>query len=63
MELTVRDARPDDAAAILRIFNPIINPDALATYCSHGFRVVGVAENQAKINGRYIDEVIVERFL
>jgi L-amino acid N-acyltransferase YncA len=39
------------------------NPDALATYCSQGFRVVGVAENQAKVHGRYIDEVIVERFL
>jgi len=39
------------------------NPGALATYCSQGFRVVGVAEKQAKIHGRYIDEVIVERIL
>src|SRR5262245_57812336 len=39
------------------------NPDALAVYQSQGFRVVGVAERQAKIRGRYIDEVIVERLL
>lgn len=39
------------------------NPGALATYRRHGFRVVGTAEKQAKIRGRYIDEVIIERFL
>ena len=27
------------------------------------FRIVGIAERQAKINGKFIDEVIVERQL
>ena len=39
------------------------NPGALATYRRHGFRVVGTAQRQVKIRGRYIDELIIERFL
>lgn len=39
------------------------NPDALATYERHGFRVVGVAAKHAKIDGRYIDEILIERAL
>lgn len=39
------------------------NPAALAFYQAMGFRVVGTAERQAKIGGRYVDEVIIERFL
>jgi len=39
------------------------NPAALATYTGQGFRVVGTAHRQAKVGGRYIDEIIVERFL
>ena len=37
------------------------NHAALATYQQHGFRVVGTAERQAKLQGRYVDVVIVER--
>ena len=39
------------------------NPVALATYQKHGFRVVGRAARHAKVHGRYIDVIIVERFL
>ena len=39
------------------------NPPALAAYQSHGFRVVGNAERQAKVAGRYVDVIIVERWL
>ncbi len=39
------------------------NAPALATYLHQGFRVVGTAQRQAKLGGRYVDEVIVERFL
>lgn len=39
------------------------NPGALKTYLSHGFKVVGTAERQAKVNGRYIDEIIIEKHL
>ena len=39
------------------------NPAALATYERHGFRVVGVASKHAKIDGRYIDEILIERAL
>ena len=39
------------------------NPVALATYQKHGFRVVGRAERHAKLHGRYVDVIIVERLL
>jgi L-amino acid N-acyltransferase YncA len=39
------------------------NPAALASYLGQGFEVVGTARRQAKINGKYVDEVIVEKFL
>jgi L-amino acid N-acyltransferase YncA len=39
------------------------NPAALATYQHHGFSVVGVAKAHAYINGRYLDEFLVERML
>ncbi len=39
------------------------NPAALATYVSQGFRIIGTAQRQAKIRGKYIDEILIERFL
>jgi L-amino acid N-acyltransferase YncA len=39
------------------------NLAALATYLNHGFRILGMAQRQAKLNGKYVDELIVERFL
>jgi L-amino acid N-acyltransferase YncA len=39
------------------------NPSAKAAYAAHGFRVVGIARDQARIGDRYVDEVIVEKFL
>jgi L-amino acid N-acyltransferase YncA len=37
------------------------NEGGLQTYLRQGFRVVGKAERQAKIDGKYIDEVIIEK--
>ena len=37
------------------------NEAGLQTYLRQGFRIVGKAERQAKIDGKYIDEVIIER--
>jgi len=37
------------------------NPAALAAYGQWGFHVVGTAQRHAKIQGRYVDEVIIER--
>ena len=37
------------------------NPAALETYLRHGFRVIGTAARHAKIDGRYIDETVIER--
>ena len=37
------------------------NDAGLQTYLRQGFRVVGTAERQAKIDGRYIDEMLIER--
>jgi L-amino acid N-acyltransferase YncA len=39
------------------------NPVALATYQNQGFRVVGRTQRHAKVHGRYVDVIIVERFL
>lgn len=39
------------------------NPAALATYLNHGFHIVGTARRQAKCNGKYVDEIIIEKFL
>jgi L-amino acid N-acyltransferase YncA len=39
------------------------NPSALASYQAHGFRIVGTAEKHAKIDGQYIDEVLIEKIL
>ncbi len=39
------------------------NPAALAAYQRQGFQIIGTARRQAKINGSYIDELMVEKFL
>ncbi len=39
------------------------NPAALATYLAQGFTVVGTARDHCRIDGRYIDEVMIERWL
>ena len=39
------------------------NPAALATYVRQGFVVIGTARQHARIDGRYIDEVMIERAL
>jgi len=39
------------------------NPIALATYQKHGFEIVGKAGRHAKLQGRYVDVMIVERQL
>jgi L-amino acid N-acyltransferase YncA len=39
------------------------NPAALATYQKHGFQIVGKAERHARIGGRLVDVILVERFL
>jgi L-amino acid N-acyltransferase YncA len=39
------------------------NPVSLQTYLHHGFTVVGTARRHAKVQGRYIDETIIEKLL
>ncbi|HMQ51047.1 MAG TPA: GNAT family N-acetyltransferase [Anaerolineae bacterium] len=39
------------------------NLASLATYLNQGFRIVGTAQQQARINGQFIDEIMVEKFL
>jgi len=39
------------------------NPAALMAYMKCGFRVVGTAQRHAKCAGRYVDEIIIEKFL
>jgi L-amino acid N-acyltransferase YncA len=39
------------------------NQAGLKAYLGQGFRVIGTAERHARIDGRYIDEVMIEKFL
>jgi L-amino acid N-acyltransferase YncA len=39
------------------------NPAALQTYLGQGFRVMGTALRHARIDGRYIDEIFIEKVL
>jgi len=39
------------------------NPAALAAYAAVGFQVAGRAQRHVRSRERYIDEIIVERFL
>lgn len=39
------------------------NPGALQTYLRHGFYTVGIAHKQARIGGRYVDEIMIEKLL
>jgi len=39
------------------------NPSALQAYLGQGFVVVGNAKRQAKIDGQYIDEILIEKWL
>jgi L-amino acid N-acyltransferase YncA len=44
-------------------FVRVDNPAALAAYVRAGFSVVGMARKHVKVNGEYVDEVLVEKFL
>ncbi len=39
------------------------NPQAIAFYTGQGFAVVGTARRHAFLNGRYVDEVITEKWI
>lgn len=39
------------------------NPSAIAFYQGQGFRIIGIAERHAFVDGRYVDEVVAERLL
>ena len=39
------------------------NEAGLSTYLRQGFRIIGTARRHARVDGRYIDEVIIEKDL
>ena len=39
------------------------NVASLAFHLRLGFRIVGTAQRQARVKGKYVDEIIIERFL
>ena len=57
------------AAAICKGYEKVFtyiradNFGALATYKSQGFQTIGTARRHAKINGHYVDEIMVEKLL
>ena len=61
-ETTFQDAR---RAGYEKVFTYVCadNPGSLAFQLKLGFRIVGTAEKHAKLRGRYVDEIVIERFL
>jgi L-amino acid N-acyltransferase YncA len=57
------DAARDKGYEKIFTFVRADNPAALQTYLGQGFVVVGNAKRQAKIDGQYIDEILIERWL
>lgn len=39
------------------------NPVALKAYQANGFNIIGMAKHQAKIDGKYVDEIFIEKLL
>jgi L-amino acid N-acyltransferase YncA len=39
------------------------NPQAVSFYLSQGFRVIGTAQKHAFVRGKYIDEILMEKFI
>jgi L-amino acid N-acyltransferase YncA len=39
------------------------NSQGLLTYLKQGFRIIGTAHRQAKIDSRYVDEILIEKML
>jgi RimJ/RimL family protein N-acetyltransferase len=60
-------SRPDDRQAMFSGASPARHSSphytATARYQHQGFRIIGTAKRHARINGRFVDEVLVERFL
>lgn len=39
------------------------NPQAVLFYQSQGFKIIGTAKRHALVGGKYIDEILLERFI
>ena len=61
-EVTFRAARQKGYEKIFT-FVRADNERALAAYLNQGFQIIGRAKRQAKIKGKYVDEVMIEKFL
>jgi len=61
-EATLRTARQKGYAKLFT-FVRADNPPALRTYLDQGFRVIGTAQRHARIDGLYIDEILIEKWL
>ena len=59
---TLAAARPKGYEKIFT-FVRADNPAALAAYRAQGFETVGVARRHARIDGRYVDEWLIEKHL
>jgi L-amino acid N-acyltransferase YncA len=57
------DAARDKGYEKIFTFVRADNPAALQTYLGQGFVVVGNAKRQAKIDGQYVDEILIEKWL
>lgn len=57
------DAARDKGFEKIFTFVRADNPDALRAYLTQGFVIVGNAKRQAKIDGQYIDEILIEKWI
>jgi len=57
------DAARDKGYEKIFTFVRADNPAALQTYLGQGFLVIGNAKRQAKIDGQYIDEILIEKWI
>jgi L-amino acid N-acyltransferase YncA len=57
------DAARDKGFEKIFTFVRADNPDALQAYLTQGFVIVGNAKRQAKIDGQYIDEILIEKWI
>ena len=57
------DAARDKGYEKIFTFVRADNPAALQTYLRQGFVVIGNAKRQAKIDGQYIDEILIEKWI
>lgn len=64
-ELSYQTFKKSKEKGFEKIFTYVLaeNKHALQFYLKLGFKIIGKSVQQAKLNGKYLDEIIIEKFL